>query len=292
MPSKTSLMHKAMPKDSPQKIEAATADGVLLKDLEEDDFALMGSGDSDDDDGLSVMSGLSEDSLDYGSEDSLGSDSGLDDEDDSDLFSDDSQDVAKPSKGKGVSKSESEDESDMERAYEGKKKRRSSRSLSPDSTKLPSKLPFKQADGTWAVPDDDTEALSRVTFEADSTPTSNPEDARPVQENAPRSNPLGPRFGRMGIRQILELESKSDRTAAAKQEIAALARDIMADPENGLNLLKRLSAFCLYRFSDAAAAGKNKKGKDKEDDKGVLVDVSIRALAMLSLLAVFLDIVP
>lgn len=282
MPSKTALMHKAMPKGEATPQEKATAEGVLVKDLEEDDFA-FGSGDSDDD-GLSVMSGMSEDSLDYGSEDSLGSDS-LDEEDEEGLFSTDSQDAAA-----GNSIESSENESDMERAYEGKRKRRNSASLSPDLTKAASKLPFKQADGSWATGEDPVEANSRVTFDADSAPSSEAEEAH--VEPAPKSNPLGPRFGRMGIRQILELPSKSDRTTASRHEIAALARDIMADPENGLNLLKRLCAFCLHRFSDAAAAGKSKKGKDKEEDKGVLVDVSIRALAMLSLLAVFLDIVP
>ncbi|KAH8914426.1 NOC3p-domain-containing protein [Atractiella rhizophila] len=98
-----------------------------------------------------------------------------------------------------------------------------------------------------------------------------------------KADELGSRWGRRGIKDILQIKDKTERMSIARGEIAILGREIVADPENSLNYLKRLSALTGRTFLDHTS---------ENSEKHVPIEIPIRALAILSLLAVLLDIIP
>jgi nucleolar complex protein 3 len=105
---------------------------------------------------------------------------------------------------------------------------------------------------------------------------------RKAKAAQPKANPFGARFGRPAVTSVLEIEDRMERLVAAREELATLGREIIAEPELGMNLLKRLLSFTNEVFCPP--------GVKKED--GLPVDLPVRSLAMLSALAVFLDITP
>ena len=107
-------------------------------------------------------------------------------------------------------------------------------------------------------------------------------NAAKEKDAAPRPNPFGARFGRPSILSILEMSSRSQRLSAAREEIAQLGREIVGEPELGVNHLRRLQGFTSSTFVPSGS----------KKDEGIIVETPIRGLAMLSLLAVFLDIIP
>lgn len=59
-----------------------------------------------------------------------------------------------------------------------------------------------------------------------------------AKANAPKSNPLGARFGRPAVSDLLEIEDKMERFQAAREELAVLGREIMAEPELGVSSIR------------------------------------------------------
>ncbi|GAA97749.1 uncharacterized protein L969DRAFT_97437 [Mixia osmundae IAM 14324] len=236
--------------------------GEALDALDEDDFA-FGSGDSDDE--LSLMSDIDDDS----------------DEDMSDpesLASED-EDISLDSELSGDEDSEeemSEHESDIERDFEERYAKRRPDEQQVRNQRLPviSGKQIQRRERSTS-PDAAADSKSRATFEAQSDTS---EEAPP--EPVPVMNPFGARFGRPAVQAVLEIDDLKARILAARVEIAQLGRDIISDPEQSLNLLKRLLSFAAPSFKVPAT------------QQSLKVPPAIRVMAIMSLLAVFLDIIP
>lgn len=113
------------------------------------------------------------------------------------------------------------------------------------------------------------------------------EEAKPKKEKEYRSDPLGQRFGRPAVRQLLEIKNKKERVQKAREEIADLGREAAGtgEGEGGLNLLKRLLSLMAPKFNSSSAA-------KSAGEKAIIIDREIRVMALVSLLAVFIDVVP
>ncbi|CAK5264565.1 unnamed protein product [Mycena citricolor] len=121
--------------------------------------------------------------------------------------------------------------------------------------------------------------LKQLSTSEDSSEESEEEDER-VEEPAREDVATGARFGRPAVVDILSNQSRSHRIQGAKEQIASICQDIMADPEGSLGLLRRLHTFSLAQVSTPT------------HPDPVPNDPVIRKLAILSQLAVFKDIIP
>ncbi|KAH9484302.1 Nucleolar complex protein 3-like protein [Psilocybe cubensis] len=90
----------------------------------------------------------------------------------------------------------------------------------------------------------------------------------------------GARFGRPAVVDVLKTNSRKAKIDMAKDQIAAICQEILADPENNLGLLRRLHTFSL------------KTVVTPTHPDPVPNDPIIRKLAVLSQLAVFKDVIP
>ncbi|GAA6032111.1 hypothetical protein JCM8097_007078 [Rhodosporidiobolus ruineniae] len=295
----------------------AHPEGELVDDLESDDFA-FGSGSDDDLDELSSMSewsdapeeGEFDDETDLGStgdEDEEGLWSDEDEEggegaDDLDL--DDLDSAADGEDGSSIFDSEldgSDEEADgeeetraakrqakkarlaaaadeLEAAYEARPKKKLK-----EAKALPTKLPTI-VDGKVVRSAEPLERSAALASEDEEE-----EEEEKPQKRGPeyKSDPLGQRFGRPAVRQLLETKNKRERVQKAREEIADLGREAAGtgEGEGGLNLLKRLLSLCAPTFNSSSAAR-------SAGEKPIQVDREIRIMAMVSLLAVFIDVVP
>ncbi|CAH7678696.1 nucleolar complex-associated protein-domain-containing protein [Phakopsora pachyrhizi] len=256
---------KSLPKIS-HRTDACSEDLENLDELDEDDFAL-GSG-SDDLDLLSNMS-------DSASQSDLSEFSSIQEDDGSELSDDD-----------GFT------DSSLENAYyASKRNKQSAATLDCDhleSNFAESKLPVRMADGTiQRFPIKKPEPTSRVVkfvepekdLEEERVQSSAPTTHKSVPSNS-RDSSLGSRFGRRALFEILSPSSSIEtRVTAARVEIAELSQEALADPEISLGLIKRLLAMCSATLKSPS-------------ENEIRIDNSVRVMAILSLLAVFLDIIP
>lgn len=135
-------------------------------------------------------------------------------------------------------------------------------------------------------------------------PFSEDEESEEVEEETievPRPNvedvSTGARFGRLAVVDLISIKSRKARIQAAKEQLASICQDIIADPENGvrclpllslnltdmplqLGLLRRLNTFSQPKISTPT------------HPDPVPNDNIVRKLALLSQLAVFKDIIP
>ncbi|KAF7363412.1 Nucleolar complex-associated protein 3 [Mycena sanguinolenta] len=198
-----------------------------------------------------------------------------DEEDDwsSDLLSNDNSLSDDDSEGSMPS---SDLDSDAEMPYEtAPRKRRPSWESPPDQgiQKLPIKLPDGRIQKTG------TKLKPLPTSE--DTEESEDEDEDEAQEEPRREDvSTGARFGRPAVVDIVGNKSRATRIQGAKDQIASICQEIMADPENSLGLLRRLHTFSLETISTPS------------HPDPIANDVIIRKLAILSQLAVFKDIIP
>lgn len=79
-------------------------------------------------------------------------------------------------------------------------------------------------------------------------PFSEDEESEGVEEGTieiPRPNvedvSTGARFGRLAVVDLISIKSRKARIQAAKEQLASICQDIIADPENGVRLLSLLS---------------------------------------------------
>ncbi|CAO1625523.1 unnamed protein product [Jaminaea pallidilutea] len=99
----------------------------------------------------------------------------------------------------------------------------------------------------------------------------------------------GARFGLQAPYSIMQLKPKSARIAAAKEQIARLSTDIIGDPEVSLGLLRRLNVFVRETIKRPEH---DSMAREKKLPEEVEVDQPIRAAALMSLTAVYIDILP
>ncbi|EGG08274.1 uncharacterized protein MELLADRAFT_62080 [Melampsora larici-populina 98AG31] len=262
--SAPSQSYRSLPKIGPTSNEAVDddkEDGEKIDDLDEDDFALLDSDDDGDEDLdlLSDMPSSISSSLSTGDDD-FSDDDDLSEEDDSDeCLTDDSA---------------------LEKAYYASK--RSKLNGSDDEANQPteSKLPVKLPDGTiQRFPNPNQPTGSRALKNTISTDQSDTKPAPPQPKARVGDSSHGARFGRLSLVDILT--KRHGKKAAARAEIADLAREAISDPEMSLSLIKRLIALCLPTIK-----------ADNNVNSVIQIDPAIRFMALLSLLSVFLDIIP
>ncbi|PWN21611.1 NOC3p-domain-containing protein [Microstroma glucosiphilum] len=99
----------------------------------------------------------------------------------------------------------------------------------------------------------------------------------------------GARFGLQAPYSIMLLKPRSARVAAAREQIARLSTDIVGDPEVSIGLLRRLSVFAQ---STIARPEHDSMAREKGLPTKIEVDDAIRGAALLSLTAVYVDVLP
>lgn len=230
-----------------------------------DELSVMSDGslDSRFDDVDDSLDGLSDDSL---------SDEEVDDEDEGEDswtgFESDQDGESQTSSHTLISDdSVDEDNDDLENQYARLQAKKQRREEYEASKKGPSRLPIKTADGIVAKrgnkkpitsdgvssdeasdvedegeasSDDDTKR-NRVTHkrplpDSDQDDESEEEKLRKkMKASKAPSNPFGARFGRPSVVSVLEIEDRIERLMAAREELAILGREIVAEPELGVS---------------------------------------------------------
>lgn len=166
-------------------------------------------GESDEDE---WSSGIDEDVSDVSGLDSAG-------EDDEDGSSDQYPDHSEP-----------EDDSDEEMPYELAPRKIK---VAEDKNEVP-RLPIKLADGQ--IRSTGTKPLKVTPKDEESEDDSSSEEDEP--EPAPRPTredvSTGARFGKPAIATVLQTKSRKQRVELAKEQIASICQEILADPENSV----------------------------------------------------------
>ncbi|KAJ7452460.1 nucleolar complex-associated protein-domain-containing protein [Mycena galericulata] len=169
-------------------------------------------------------------------------------------------------------------DSDVEMPYEtAPRKRRPSWESSADQGIQG--LPIKLADGR--IQKTGTKVKQLPTSEDTDSESEDADENEDEQEYVRREDvSTGARFGRPAVVDVVGNKSRAARIQGAKDQIASICQDIVADPENSLGLLRRLHTFSLAEISTPS------------HPEPVANDLIIRKLAILSQLAVFKDIIP
>ncbi|KAG2750079.1 nucleolar complex-associated protein 3 [Suillus brevipes Sb2] len=141
-------------------------------------------------------------------------------------------------------------------------------------------LPIKSADGRIHSTGMKTAAPPSSDEEGNDTDESAEEQEIPVEVNRIDDVATGARFGRPAVIDIVGNKSRTARIQGAKDQIASICQEIIAEPENSLGLLRRLHTFSLEKITSPS------------HPEPVLNNIIIRKLATLSQLAVFKDIIP
>ncbi|KAJ8594323.1 nucleolar complex-associated protein 3 [Rhizopogon salebrosus TDB-379] len=141
-------------------------------------------------------------------------------------------------------------------------------------------LPIKSADGRIHATGKTTAALPSSDEEGSDSDESVEEQEIPVEVNKIDDVSTGARFGRPAVIDVVGNKSRTTRIQGAKDQIASICQEIIAEPENSLGLLRRLHTFSLEKITTPS------------HPEPVVNDIIIRKLAILSQLAVFKDIIP
>jgi nucleolar complex protein 3 len=186
----------------------------------------------------------------------------------------------------------SDSDVDIENKYETARSKRPSDDASKSNAELIKRLPIKLADGSLRPT-----GLRRLERNEPPSPSSSAssmfEEEIPIVEDVA----TGARFGRAAVIDVVTTEPRPERIRLAKEQLAGICQDIIADPENSvsfnvsclgskrihspqLGLLRRLHSFSLPEITSPS----------RPDP--VKIDTVIRKFALLSQLAVFKDIIP
>ncbi|CAL1704830.1 unnamed protein product [Somion occarium] len=173
-----------------------------------------------------------------------------------------------------------ESDSDVEMPYESiPRKRRPEWESESDKDAGIDRLPIKLANGRVE------KANGKVYLpKKEKVEESEDEYSEEEQEQFPQPGvedvSTGARFGRPAVVDVIGLKSRKARVQLAKEQIAGICQEIVADPENSLGLLRRLNTFSLSEISTPSRP------------EPLPNDPVIRKLTFLSQLAVFKDIIP
>ncbi|KAI0064596.1 nucleolar complex-associated protein 3 [Artomyces pyxidatus] len=168
-------------------------------------------------------------------------------------------------------------DSDAEMSYEAVPRKRRPSWSDEERRKTVERLPIKLGDGriqksggkVIVGPEEEED-------ESEEEGLAEEEHPEPQREDVA----TGARFGRASVLDVVTTKSRKLRIQGAKEQIAGICQEIVADPENSLGLLRRLHTFALPEITTPS----------RPDP--VLNDPAIRKLAILSQLAVFKDIIP
>jgi nucleolar complex protein 3 len=221
-------------------------------------------------------------------------------------FSDESHDESSDSEDGGEK---------AERLHEERMKARRKREQVEEAqeaqTSKRKRLPVRGTEGKWT--DDDSEGESsegstsakperkkksraiHAVQVADALSSEEEEDLEELEaQRRAQQQPLstitsGARFGLQAPYSIMLLKPKSARVAAAREQIARLSTDIVGDPEVSIGLLRRLSVFAQ---SSIVRPEHDSMAREKGLPTKIEVDDAIRGAALLSLTAVYVDVLP
>ncbi|TRM57583.1 nucleolar complex-associated protein-domain-containing protein [Schizophyllum amplum] len=141
-----------------------------------------------------------------------------------------------------------------------------------------SRLPIKLADGR--VQKTGAQPMAPLSSGEDAQESSDEEEREPLPRPLANDVATAARFGRPAVADVISTKSRKARLQLAKDQIAGICQDIVAEPENSLGLLKRLHSFSLPDITTPSQSAP------------VRNDPIIRKLAILSQLAVFKDVIP
>lgn len=141
-------------------------------------------------------------------------------------------------------------------------------------------LPIKSADGRIHSTGTKIAAPPSSDEEDSATDESAEEQEILVEVNRIDDVATGARFGRPAVIDVVGNKSRTARIQGAKDQIATICQEIIAEPENSLGLLRRLHTFSLEKITSPS------------HPEPVLNHIIIRKLAILSQFAVFKDIIP
>lgn len=266
----SSKRHKELPKIAQAQAQVNSDDEEILDELDEDDFANLKDSDFDDedddsmDDELSVMSDAEEGEgagdLSTGNDDDDDlSDADLSDEEGEEEWSSIHEDEDEGIDDSGSSHTLSDNE-DLEDRYAQIQKKRTKRE-EEEAKKRHSRLPVfgkpndeddeeddredsegeNSGDSEGDVPSKQKQkqksrvAHAPVQLSDDSSEDEETKTKRKQKASQPKANPLGARFGRPAVSDLLEIEDRMERFQAAREELAVLGREIMAEPELGVS---------------------------------------------------------
>ncbi|CAA7271730.1 unnamed protein product [Cyclocybe aegerita] len=169
------------------------------------------------------------------------------------------------------------DDSNAEMSYETQPRKRRP-SWDEEENAIVRRLPIKLADGK--IQDTGRKEFRTVVSDRESSEES--DGSEPEEEEAERIDDVstGARFGRPAVVDVLQIKSRKQKVEAAKNQIAGICQEILADPENSLGLLRRLHTFALSTVATPT------------HPDHVPNDPIVRQLAILSQLAIFKDIIP
>ena len=192
-------------------------DDSLLGSEDDDEEGLWSDEDDEDEAGAGADASLAFDSgEELGAElDSQDESSGDDDEDLSGSASDEDDEALSRAAKRSKKRAPSSDADEVEARYEASRPLKKVKEPKALPTKLPTIVNGKvvrSAEPLMTVPladsdDDDVE------------------EVQPRKEQEYRSDPLGQRFGRPAVRQLLEIRNKKERVTRAREEIADLGRE-------------------------------------------------------------------
>ncbi|KAH9951376.1 nucleolar complex-associated protein 3 [Amylocystis lapponica] len=158
------------------------------------------------------------------------------------------------------------------------RKRRASWEPESDKEKGIEHLPIKLADGRIQ------KSTAKIVFAKEQKSSADEEDQEETsvqeQHHGIEDVSTGARFGRPAVLDVVGNKSRKARIQGAKEQIAGICQEIVADPENSLGLLRRLHTFSLHEISTPS------------HPEPVVNDVLIRKLTIISQLAVFKDVIP
>ncbi|KAH9934778.1 nucleolar complex-associated protein-domain-containing protein [Fomitopsis serialis] len=156
------------------------------------------------------------------------------------------------------------------------RKRRPSWDPEEKTEKGVERLPIKLSDGRIQKSKD------KVILDAEETEENEdyPEEDEPIPEYKVEDVSTGARFGRPAVVDVIGNKSRKARIQGAKEQLAGICQEIVAEPENSIGLLRRLHTFSLPEISTPS------------HPEPIPNDPVIRKLTVLSQLAVFKDIIP
>ncbi|KAI0030754.1 nucleolar complex-associated protein-domain-containing protein [Vararia minispora EC-137] len=197
---------------------------------------------------------------------------GSDDDGSAAIDYDPDEPVAGPSRVRSRARRRDSDASEL--SYEAIPRRRRPSWSGSESDRGINRLPIK-------LPDGRIQNLNGKIHLYESDESSEEEEEAIPEPNVPRDDvATGARFGRPAVADVVGAKSRKARIQAAKEQIAGICQEIVADPENNLGLLRRLHTFSLPEIITPTRP------------EPVPNDPLIRKLAMLSQLAVFKDVIP
>ncbi|KAI0302257.1 nucleolar complex-associated protein-domain-containing protein [Russula brevipes] len=165
-------------------------------------------------------------------------------------------------------------DSDAEMSYEAVPRRR--RPSWSEGEVVIGRLPIKLRDGKIKRTGPKLVIQAQTENESEEEPSERSPEPEPPREDIT----TGARFGRLSVIDVISNPSRKLRIQNAKEQIASICQDIVADPENSIGLLRRLHTFSLPEVSSPA------------HPEPVINDPYIRKVTVLSQLAVFKDIIP